>query len=145
MTTTTQTVKAQIKTVIDSLGMKYPTMSIDLYRNKTIIKQKALRGGSIGPMTCTNAHINHMITPQTELIHAFATLSHVINSCSVQESYIDNRVKNYHYEIQLDSKTVRTITFKWQLLSTYSYLADLDSSYKTYWLVMDFTDSKISK
>jgi hypothetical protein len=140
------TVKAQLKAIFDNLDLSYVTA-----RNgrtgfdKVILRKRAKEGGSMGPMTVTNAHLDRCVTTQDklanklreELSKQFGTYSMVFKPCYVGSSDMLNLV----IHIPLSDKLTRVITFKWQTFAQYVN-SSYDPSYETYWYVMETEDKK---
>lgn len=144
------TIKAQIKAAIDSLNLTFVTASNQVTRRESVLlRKRALRGGSVGPLTVTNAHMTRSADNQKAMIEKLRAgfrdqLPDVPVAYYAKECYLGggaHGMNNVTFRIPLNSKTTRTIKFTWQLFNT-NISRDLDPSYMTYWMVMDAYDEK---
>lgn len=99
------------------------------------ISSKGFKGGSIGPMTMTNAHMDHNRKKQSELVTALTPL---VNEIATNDN-------GFCIVFELKPGNFRHISFDWRLFPTYSWKANLDNGYKSYWLIATITDSKTTK
>ena len=121
--------KTEINKALKEIGFGFVKMRKDMYTDKTHpSKLKGLRGGSVGPMTSTNAHMNHNQNAINETKTALINIGG-----SVEKSYCD-------LSISFPSKKGKLIYhFNLNLFKTYAGF-DYDPSYQTYWLVLDKTE-----
>jgi hypothetical protein len=71
------TVKAQATAILKTLGLGYIKASTGDFGSRDVVlepRQKGLRGGSMGPLTCTDAHHDHSAKVQREVYDAFSKL-----------------------------------------------------------------------
>ena len=129
--------KSKINAILKDLNASYVTAEVDHYHHKTILRQKAFRGGSIGPLTVTTAHYQHCHQVNDRLKKEFGNIAQITETPSF---YGD--MKNITLVIKLTDKLQRHMEFSWQLLRTYA-TNEYDPSYMTYWLVLTTTDAKI--
>jgi hypothetical protein len=108
-----------------------PPMPIKTHDNKFI---KGIKAGSIGPITVTDAYKTHNSNTIDKLVAVLKELPHdslTIKSDSVEVVFV------------IGVNQIRTITFDLKLFPTNAPSVDLDSGYKTYWLVQTIKDSKV--
>lgn len=94
------------------------------YKSWEGITPKGFRGGSHGPMTSTNAHLEHNREIEQKVIKALAPLAE------------DYTVQNGAYIFKFnDGKKGFTMKFTWMEFPTYTRNVDLDPGYRTWWFV----------
>ena len=103
----------------------YPINRSKKYTNWEGKSFKGFRGGSIGPMTVTNAHLNH----NKEVVQRINELTRDY-SCQLAET--DNGVI---IKFQAGSGKDIVKEFKWNTFPTNSASMGFDPAYQTYWLV----------
>ena len=118
--------KTEINKVLKSIGFGFVKMHVNMYQDKTHPdKVKGLRGGSIGPMTMTDAHINHNQSAINETKTALTNIGG-----KVESSYHD-------LSISFPSKKGKLVyNFDLRLFKKYAGF-DYDPSYQTYWLTVN--------
>jgi hypothetical protein len=118
--------KTEINKVLKNIGFGFVKMQVNTYQDKTHpSKTKGLRGGSIGPMTATDAYMNHNQSAINETKTALTNIGG-----KVESSYND-------LSISFPSKKGKLVyNFNLNLFKTYAGF-DLDPSYKTYWLTVN--------
>lgn len=148
MNTTEQkmTVKAQLKAILDTLNLTYVTArNSGTGRDAVLLRKRAKSGGSMGPMTVTNAHLDRCVTTQQKLVDRLREeLTKQFGSFNMtfKQCYLGNHaMQNATIKIPLNAKTTRVITFTWQIFAQYVN-SNYDPSYQTYWYVMDAEDVK---
>ena len=105
----------------------YHKATYKTYENKTV---KGIQGGSIGPMTSTDAHQNHNFKIEAKVREILGHLSDKVISEGMFTSYY----------INLGKKT-RIFKFHWSLFPTYAH-NEYDLSYQSYWYVLQTNDIK---
>jgi hypothetical protein len=143
------TVKAQIKAAIDTLNLTYVTARHGYTgRDTVLLRQRALAGGSKGPLTVTNAHLERCVTNQRAMLttlkaelakHVGENVKFFSRQCYLSGGIVG--MENATFHIPLNSKTTRVITFAWQLHAA-NVSSNLDPAYQNYWYVMDVADVK---
>ena len=94
------------------------------YKTWEGITPKGFRGGSHGPMTSTNAHLEHNRAMEQKVIKALSPLAE------------DYRVDNGRYIFKFnDGKKGFSMVFSWMEFPTYTRNVDLDPGYMTWWFV----------
>lgn len=141
-----QDVKDYINATLAKLNMGF--IKIDTPGGTRVIERvKALKGGSKGPLTVTNAHIDHCREVQMRVLKNMADLAAQLGSDSDYSSAITSNVGNglmdFQFMFKLNNKTARVLTFTWRLESTYDRSCNLDPSYKTYWFSLQTGNAKI--
>lgn len=118
--------KTEINKALKNIGFGFVKMQVNTYQDKTHpSKTKGLRGGSIGPMTVTNAHENHNQS--------------VINKTKIALTNIGGKVESSYHDLSISFPSKRgklVYNFDLQLFKKYAGF-DLDPSYKTYWLTVN--------
>lgn len=148
MTTATYTasdVKTEIKGIIAKLGLCYVSASADAsgYTRKTLLRQKSMSGGSIGPMTMTNAHMDHNKKAQDLVVNGFKSLVDKFGA-TMELKYADSYgLGMLMISVRLDKKTVREISFRWDLFASNLRSVGYDEGYQSYWYVMSSEDKKV--
>jgi hypothetical protein len=121
--------KSEINKVLKGLDFGLVKMNINMYKSKTHpSKQQGIRGGSIGPMTATDAHLNHNR-------EALGKVKDKLES-------IGGRVEETHADLTVtfpSKKGELVYNFSWGLYPTYAG-NDYDRSYQTYWLTYTVTE-----
>ena len=139
----TTNAKDAIKKIVTDLDLSFVTAELTHYTTKTLLRKKAIRGGSIGPMTVTDAHVAHMRAAQNKIQTAFRnSYTLLVTSHSITPAAVDSRVEDLSFTFRISDKIQRTVYFTWDLYPTYAH-NEYDRSYKTYWMVMSHIDSKI--
>jgi uncharacterized protein YxjI len=106
-------------------------------------RTKGLIGGSIGPLTVTNAYIKHCEDTAQQVLKAFQSLPTDIEwSYDSTLAYVGN-LQNFTFTVKTGKNTQRVIKFCWERHSTYAARLRYDSSYETYWFAMYVEDNKI--
>ncbi len=105
-------------------------------------RTKGFIGGSVGPLTVTNAYIKHCDDAAQAVLAAFRSLTDIDWSYDSLPAYIGN-LQNFTFTVKTGKNTQRLIKFVWERHSTYAARLRYDSSYQTYWFAMYVEDSKI--
>jgi len=92
-------------------------------------KKKGIIGGSIGPMTVTNAHLDRNRCVTNDLIATLKRLACQFEILEISESSNDG----VNLTFKTGPKKTVTVSFSWHLFPAYSG-RDF-SSYQNYWLV----------
>jgi len=119
--------KKEINAKLKELGLGFVKMntptSYDLKSGKCHTdwdgkKSKGFIGGSIGPMTMTNAHQGH--------------------NRQVEDKIREEFPRNFSYEVNTLVLTFDKIVYKfeWKLFPANTVACDLDSGYQNYWLTL---------
>lgn len=138
--------KEELKKVLDSLQMEFPSCAVDrCYKRKTLLRKKAISGGSSGPMTSTNAHMDRNRSVEEEVTKAFTAMRPYGLQTDQSKSWVSGQLKNLDFIFMVDEKTQRTVKFSWEQFPTNSRSRGYDSSYQSYWFVMNTVDEKIKK
>lgn len=95
---------------------------------------KGIRGGSIGPMTMTDAHLKHNSDAVEKLVEKLRVLRP-----DVVEHTANGGV---NITIQVSEKQNRVLHFSWSQYPSNAASMDLDPDYQTYWLTMSQKDVK---
>ena len=123
--------KPEINKVLKGLGFGLIKMKINMYQSKTYpSKQQGIRGGSVGPMTATSAHLNHN--------------REALNKVKDKLESIGGRVEETRADLTVafpSKKGELVYNFLWSLYPTYAG-NDYDPSYKTYWLTYTVAERK---
>lgn len=130
--TESSTPAAEIKKVLDDLKMGFVKSMTKNYTYKTILRKKALKGGSIGPMTTTDQYINVNKEVQDKVAKAFRYID-VEKRDSLPYS---GEMRNLIFDIRINKNTLRRISFNWDTFPTYVRSAGYDHSYYNFWYVM---------
>jgi len=123
---------SDIKAALKPAGLRTISLTIDSFHSKTFRDlanktQQGMRGGSTGPMTMTSAHLDHDKQTEEKAKEILAEIGCTIEPVSTL---------GFNATFVQDNGKPKTIKFRWDLYPTYHHSADLDSSYKTNWLVM---------
>ena len=119
------TTKQDLNNALKAIGLEAPKSRINSFKSKSHRGYKGIRGGSIGPMTSTNAHSKHNFDVELKVTDVLRTIPGVEYSTD-------------HTGIQFslnDGKKVHKYKFSWQLFQTYAH-NEYDPSYRTYWLTL---------
>ena len=138
--------KAQANAILKDLEVGYVKHSTGDFSGKGVIAEgryKGLRGGSIGPLTVTDAHHDHSAKVQKRVFDAFAAMEGATVEWRTCYAGATHKLSNIEVTIRLDEKKVRVLNFYWRAFKTYTASARLDPDYATYWLVMESEDRKI--
>jgi hypothetical protein len=115
--------KTEINKALKEIGFGFIKMRVNSYQDKTHpSKMKGLRGGSIGPMTVTDAHHTHN--------------TNVIDNVKNTLQNIGGSVEKGSYDLTVSFPSNRgklVYNFYLTLYPTYSH-NEYDKSYQTYWL-----------
>jgi len=143
--------QASAKTVVNdalkAIGLKYISISLGHYKWKAIEpRTKGLSGGSIGPMTVTNAHLDVCRETEHQVFDVIQKLPSDIRWSYVRNpAYHGNgKLEDLTFMITTGKNTVRVIKFRWELHQTYSYSQGYDNAYQTYWFAMHVEDKKVT-
>jgi hypothetical protein len=118
-------------------GVGYNSFGEDtkVYKSPIGKMVKAIKGGSIGPMTVTDAHMDLNEKVVNELTSVFLDLG------------ICERIKSDKWSLeasfQISASKKMTLYFHWDLFPTYTREKNLDPGYKTYWFVLTKKESKL--
>ena len=124
----------EINSRLKDLGLGFVKMNEGSFSNGKVYtnwegkRSKGIRGGSIGPMTMTNAHMNHNAEVEAKLKEAFFGFY----------SY-DGVSSKLTFDL---GKKTRTYNFAWNLFPSNTNAMDLDPGYQSYWLTLAITDTK---
>ena len=115
--------KREINKTLKEIGFGFIKMRVNSYQDKTHPDRfKGLRGGSIGPMTVTNAHHTHN--------------TNVIDKVKSTLKNIGGTVEKGSYDLSVSFPTNKgrlVYNFYLTLYPTYAG-NEYDSGYQTYWL-----------
>jgi hypothetical protein len=143
--------QASAKTVVNdalkATGLKYISINLGQYKWKAIEpRTKGLSGGSIGPMTVTDAHLTFCNDTARRVLKVFQNLPADIDWSYVPKpAYHGNgKLEDLTFTITTGKNTVRVIKFCWELHQTYSYSQGYDNAYQTYWFAMHVEDKKVT-
>lgn len=144
----TATLKAQANAILKNLGLGYIKASTGDFGSRDVVlepRQKGLRGGSMGPLTCTDAHHDHSAKVQRAVYDAFSAMPEALVTWETCYAGATHKLSNVRVVIALDEKKARVINFYWRPERTYTRAARLDEGYCTYWLVCESEDKKRSE
>lgn len=119
------TTKQDLNKALKAIGLQAPKSRINSFKDVSHRGFKGIRGGSIGPMTSTNAHWNHNRDTEQKVFNVLATLEGVEYNSNADGIYFTLN----------DGKKVHKYKFSWQLFQTYAH-NEYDPSYRTYWLTL---------
>jgi hypothetical protein len=142
------TLKAQATAILKDLGLGFIKASTGDFGSRDVVlepRQKGLRGGSMGPLTVTDAHHDRSAKVQREVYDAFSNLPEALVTWETCYAGATHKLSNVRVVIALDAKKVRVLNFYWRAFKTYTRAANLDSGYCTYWLVCESEDKKKSE
>jgi hypothetical protein len=143
----TASLKAQANAILKTLGLGYIKIS-DGYNfppKNSSSNHKGLRGGSITPVTVTDAHHDHSAKVQREVYDAFSAMPEALVTWETCYAGATHKLSNVRIVIALDEKKARVINFYWRPERTYTRAANLDEGYCTYWFVCETQDMKRSE
>jgi hypothetical protein len=142
---TQATAKTVVGNALKNIGLGFigyndgTPYKLKAFANRT----KGLIGGSIGPLTVTNAYIKHCEDTAQQVLKAFQSLPTDIEwSYDSTLAYVGN-LQNFTFTVKTGKNTQRVIKFCWERHSTYAARLRYDSSYETYWFAMYVEDNKI--
>lgn len=123
--------KTEITKILKDSGLENIKLYVDSHTNKPYKNfagkmVKGIRGGSIGPMTVTNEHLNHNREVENQVKDALKELEY--ETC-------EDHSNGFKITIQINAKQNSEISFNWGLYPAYHPTRNLDSSYQNYWLV----------
>ena len=115
--------KSEINKALREIGVDFVKMRIDYYHEKTHpLKKKGLRAGSIGPLTVTQAHMEHNRNTIDKVKDTLYRLGG-----SVERTLSD-------LTVSFPSKKGKLIyDFNLEMFPTYAH-NEYDPGYQTYWL-----------
>ena len=136
--------KAEINAILKNLGLGYVKASQGEFDYRDVVlepRMKGLRGGSIGPLTVTDAYMNVNERTQDKVRDAFKVIPGVSmrHVAGWPESH---RIHGLEIEIPISEKVVRVLKFNWERVNTYVGRR-YDPEYRTYWYIMTTEDRKI--
>jgi len=133
--------KAEINKLFKEAGYQFIKLdngdrfsSGTIYKNSQGKRVKGFRGGSIGPMTVTSAHLKHN-DKKVQKIKSIAC--EYAKTCYLTKNGLE-------MTFLTGPNKLTTYSFTWQLYPTHTHSANLDSMYETYYLVGNSIDSKIN-
>ena len=144
----TATLKAQATAILKDLGLGYVKAKTGGYGSRDAVlepRNKGLRGGSMGPMTCTDAHHDHSAKVQRAVYDAFSAMPEALVTWETCYAGATHKLSNVRVVIALDEKKVRVMNFYWRAVNTYTASANMDHGYCTYWLICESEDKKKSE
>ncbi len=142
----TVSVKAQLKALFADLGMVFPKCaSTRNFNGETLLRKKAMIGGSTGPMTVTNAWVTHCREAQDKVMTALAASGLDVEVVQHPADFGTSDLRDMHFTVRLDARTVRKLKFTWMRMQTYHHNMGYDRSYLTCWYVCDAEDVKVAK
>lgn len=133
-------VKAKLTAALATLQLATPKYTTKDYSEKSIFSRpvKALKGGSVGPMTASSAWAEVCIGEQNKVRKLFSELD--VNA-SIEENPLFSGLINFEIKVPLNAKKQRVIKFDWQKLAAYG--SHRDPEYKNWWFIYSFVDEKI--
>jgi hypothetical protein len=131
--TITATSKKEVNDILKSLGAKNVSMIKDSYHTKPFKNWqgktvKGIQGGSQGPMTCTNAHIERNRAVMRKIHDSLVDIATDVNVMSNSRSvfnFEDAKGKKFSLVVDTDS------------FPTYAH-NNYDPSYETWWLTLNW-------
>jgi hypothetical protein len=145
---TQATLKAQANAILKNLGLGYIKASTGDFGSRDVVlepREKGLRGGSMGPLTVTDAHFDHSAKVQRAVYDAFSAIPEALVTWETCYAGHTHKLSNVRVVIALDEKKARVLNFYWRAYKTYTRAARLDEGYVTYWLVCESEDKKRSE
>ena len=115
--------KREINNALKEIGFGFIKMRVNMYQDKTHPrKMKGLRGGSIGPMTMTDAYMKHN--------------NDAIDETRNKLESIGGTVEQGSYDLSVSFPTSKgKITYNFYLTLYPTYAGnEYDRGYQTYWL-----------
>jgi len=136
---------AKIKEALAKLGMTFVTINVGGYKTRVVDRSKALRGGSIGPMTMTDAHFGHCREVQDKVANVMRSMldGQVEFDMQAMDAYMGGGLLNFDFTIKTGKKTAKLIRFTWRLYQSNHASMEYDRGYKTYWFVMSSENIRI--
>jgi len=120
------TSKKDLNIALKAIGLQAPKSRLNMYKEVSHRAWKGIRGGSIGPMTSTNAHMEHNRKVEQKVIDILRSIPGV--------EYPSNQdAMNFSLN---DGKKVHKYYFSWHTFRTYAH-NEYDPSYQTYWLILN--------
>jgi hypothetical protein len=139
--------KADINAILKIHGLRYIKASNGEYgaNRRDVVLEPRLKGfvgGSIGPLTVTDAHHSLNEDMQNKVYAAFNAMEGA-SVKRVASAFDSHRLQNIVIEVPVSAKVIRVIKFNWELFRSYTSQARFDPGYQTYWYVMTIEDRKI--
>lgn len=122
----------EIKKALKTVGLANVFMRTEfgydkkVWRNPTDNKTvQGILGGSMGPITCTDAHIIHNREKEAKVKEKLVALGSIVE---------DDPSGAFEAAFVLDNGKTLTLRFWWSKYPTYTRSSNLDSGYKSFWL-----------
>ena len=117
--------KQELNLILKKCGLGFVKGTLNSFETKVLTnfdgkRNKGIKGGSIGPMTMTNAHTNHNLNIERKVIDSIGT------------QYLKEHSPNNYLSFDINGLK---ITLIWKLFPTYAH-NHYDASYMTYWLTI---------
>jgi hypothetical protein len=136
--------KSAVTAALKERGLCYVGIDCGGHKRKALEpKMLGMTGGSIGPLTVTDAHMAVCRKTELMVLGAFRSLADVEWSYIPHDAGMGGNLQNLEFQFKTGKNTVRVIKFRWELRQSYSAKLAYDSSYRTYWYVMYVEDQKI--
>ena len=120
------TTKQDLNKALKAIGLQAPKSRINSFKDVSHRGFKGIRGGSIGPMTATDAYRKHNRDVEQKAIDLLRTMPG-IGTIGVSDEGIRFSLN--------DGKKIHNYRFIWTLFQTYAH-NEYDPSYRTYWLTL---------
>lgn len=132
-----------LQSVLKKHGYRMISMTVDSYKSKTIQGAgKGIPGGSIGPMTVTNAHMERNAKIEKDLRNDIYNLnkeyfdipSEILVKVKQSSGFSDPII------LKIGNNKYKAISMVWNLYPAYVRSAGLSSDYQNYWLQINTKD-----